>query len=162
MSASGVISVSGESIENLNKIIIMKIELTTEPSKEDAKKISQGLTNYNHQMVPELEDTEIKFFIFARDENDVIIGGLRAVLEWDIVHIELLWTSEEARGKGIGKELMEKAEAYALEKGIDRALLETTSFQARPFYEKLGYEVFGTLPDHPKGHDCYFLTKKLR
>jgi len=33
--------------------------------------------------------------------------------------------------------------------------------QARPFYEKLGYRVFGTLENHPVGHQHYFMTKKL-
>ena len=30
-----------------------------------------------------------------------------------------------------------------------------------PFYEKLGYRVFGTLENHPVGHQHYFMTKKL-
>jgi hypothetical protein len=39
--------------------------------------------------------------------------------------------------------------------------LSTFSFQARPFYEKLGYEVFATLEDCPVGHCEYFLRKQL-
>ena len=38
---------------------------------------------------------------------------------------------------------------------------DTFSFQARPFYEKLGYRVFGTLENHPSGHQHYLMTKKL-
>jgi hypothetical protein len=38
---------------------------------------------------------------------------------------------------------------------------ETLSFQARPFYEKLGYKLFGELVDYPKGHTTYCLVKKL-
>jgi hypothetical protein len=41
------------------------------------------------------------------------------------------------------------------------AFLDTFSFQARPFYEKLGYHIFGTLENHPAGHQHYFMTKKL-
>jgi endonuclease/exonuclease/phosphatase (EEP) superfamily protein YafD len=37
----------------------------------------------------------------------------------------------------------------------------TFSFQARPFYEKFGYEVFATLEDYPPGHRKYFLRKAL-
>ena len=84
-----------------------------------------------------------------------------ASIYWNILHIELVWVSEEARGKNIGSQMVEKAEAFAIEKGSERALLDTTTWQARPFYEKLGYEVFGTLPDHPKGHALHFMTKKL-
>jgi uncharacterized protein (DUF924 family) len=39
--------------------------------------------------------------------------------------------------------------------------LETTSFEARPFYEKRGYEVFATLDDYPPGHSKFFLRKRL-
>jgi GNAT superfamily N-acetyltransferase len=66
-----------------------------------------------------------------------------------------------ARGHGFGKELMKRAELYAVERGCTNAFLDTFSFQARPFYEKLGYRVFGTLENHPFGHQHYFMTKRL-
>ena len=42
-------------------------------------------------------------------------------------------------------------------------MLDTLSFQARPFYEKLGYRVYGQLEDFPagSGHTRYYLTKTL-
>ena len=49
----------------------------------------------------------------------------------------------------------------AIERGCTNAHLDTFSFQARPFYEKLGYRVFGTLENHPAGHQHYFMTKSL-
>jgi hypothetical protein len=54
------------------------------------------------------------------------------------------------------------AEQHAIERGCTGAHLDTASFQARPFYEKLGYTVFGTLEDHPVGHTHYLLSKRLR
>ncbi len=50
-------------------------------------------------------------------------------------------------------------EQYARSKGISNFHLETTSFQALPFYQKQGYQVFGELPDMPPGHTTYFLRK---
>ena len=140
----------------------MKIELSTTPLEEDAKTISQGLVDFNHEMVPDLEpqDAAINFSIFARDEGR-IIGGLRAVCFWNTLHIELTWVAREARGSGIGKIMMEKAEQFACEHGIEQALTETTDWQAKPFYEKMGYRLMGTIQDYPKGHACHFLTKKL-
>jgi len=64
-------------------------------------------------------------------------------------------------GGGLGKELMKRAEVYALERGCTDAFLDTFSFQARSFYEKLGYRVFGVLENHPAGHQHYFMTKQL-
>jgi hypothetical protein len=56
---------------------------------------------------------------------------------------------------------MKRAELYAVERGCTDAFLDTFSFQARPFYEKLGYHVFGTLENYPTGHQHYFMTKQL-
>ncbi|TKJ40489.1 GNAT family N-acetyltransferase [candidate division LCP-89 bacterium B3_LCP] len=141
----------------------MEIELTTTPSAEDARTISQGLVDFNHEMVHDLdpEETEIKFSVLARDYDGEVTGGLRATCFWNTLHIELIWVSKEARGSGIGSSMVKKAELFAIKHGFEQALLETTSWQARPFYEKLGYELLATLPEYPKGHACHFLTKKL-
>ena len=65
------------------------------------------------------------------------------------------------RGKRWATKLMDQAEDYARERHCHSVELDTHSFQARPFYERRGYEVFGTLDDHPKGHKKFFLKKKL-
>jgi len=65
------------------------------------------------------------------------------------------------RGAGHGTRLMENAEAYARSRGAVSATLETYSFQARPFYERLGYEVFSTLEGYPLGHVKFYLRKAL-
>ncbi len=80
---------------------------------------------------------------------------------WNTLHIELLWLSEEVRGKGIGKELLDIAETYAVQNECGNALVETTSWQAKPFYEKNGYEHIATLNDRPKGHASHYLAKAL-
>src|SRR6516162_4989777 len=77
------------------------------------------------------------------------------------LHVKTLAVATPARGHGFGKELMKRAELYAVERGCTDAFLDTFSFQARPFYEKLGYRVFGTLENHPAGHQHYFMTKRL-
>jgi len=40
-------------------------------------------------------------------------------------------------------------------------LLYTLSWQARPFYEKLGYRVFGEMPFADGAHRRYFMRKDL-
>lgn len=72
-----------------------------------------------------------------------------------------LWVAQAARGAGHGTRLVRDAEAYARARGAVGATLETHSFQARPFYERLGYEVFATLDGYPRGHAKFFLRKDL-
>ena len=67
---------------------------------------------------------------------------------------------DDLRGRGIGRELIARAEARALERDCHAAWLDTFSFQARGFYEKLGYEEFGTL-DYPPAHKRHFMKKRL-
>jgi GNAT superfamily N-acetyltransferase len=47
---------------------------------------------------------------------------------------------DDLRRRGVGRELMAYAETRVVERGCHSALLDTFSFQARAFYEKLGYE----------------------
>jgi N-acetylglutamate synthase-like GNAT family acetyltransferase len=141
----------------------MNIEITTTPNEADARTISNGIVDFNNAKIPDLEplEAEVKFFVFARNEEQKIIGGVRATCFWNTLHIELLWLSEECRGKGIGKQLIDSTENFAREHNCEKVFVETTSWQAKPFYEKFGYTHIATLNDRPKGHASHYLTKDL-
>ncbi len=141
----------------------MNIEITTNADEQDQKAISQGIIDFNHSKVPGLEpiEDEVKFFVFSKNESGELMGGIRAICYWNTLHIELLWLSEKARGKGVGTELIASAERFAMENGCEKAFVETTSWQAKPFYEKVGYTHIATLNDRPKGHASHYLTKSL-
>ncbi len=94
----------------------------------------------------------------ARDE---VMGGLLGSIWGGWLHISYLWVDEAERGKAAATRMMDQAEAYARERHCHSIMLDTHSFQARPFYEKRGFEVFATLDDWPKGHKKFFLKKKL-
>ncbi len=98
---------------------------------------------------------------YLRSSRDELMGGLTGMIWGGWLHVSMLWIDELARGKGYATRLMDHAEAYARERNCHSATLDTHSFQARPFYEKRGYEVFGTLDDYPNGHKKFFLRKKL-
>jgi GNAT superfamily N-acetyltransferase len=80
---------------------------------------------------------------------------------WGWLYVEILWLDARARGRGLGARLMAMAEQEAQRRGCRGAHLDTMSFQALPFYERMGYTVFGVLEDLPPGHRRYFLKKKL-
>jgi ribosomal protein S18 acetylase RimI-like enzyme len=61
-----------------------------------------------------------------------------------------------------GRRLVEEAERLAAEAGCRQAWVDTFSFQSPGFYQRLGYRVFGELPDYPPGQTRYFLTKVLQ
>ena len=73
----------------------------------------------------------------------------------------LAWIANDLQGRGVGRTLMQRAEAYARRKGCAIMHLDTLSFQARGFYEKLGYTVYGTITGFPNGSERYYLVKYL-
>ncbi|HEX8199797.1 MAG TPA: GNAT family N-acetyltransferase [Isosphaeraceae bacterium] len=99
--------------------------------------------------------------VFIRDSSGAILGGLLGFTHWNWLFVSHLWVADTLRGRDYGGELMRRAEAEARRRGCRHAHLDTFSFQARGFYEKLGYEVFGCLADYPPGHSRYFLRKAL-
>jgi len=115
--------------------------------------------HHNIAMTGRVEWYPIAFFL--KDERGEVLGGLLGNIWAGWLHVATLGVAAPMRGRGFGHELMQRAEAYAIERGCTNAFLDTFSFQARPFYEKLGYRVFGTLENHPVGHEHYFMTKQL-
>ena len=95
------------------------------------------------------------------DSNGRVVGGLWGRTVYDWLFIELLVVPESMRGQGIGTELMGLAEREAVARGCRNAWLDTFEFQARPFYERLGYSCFAELADYPPGFSRYFLKKAL-
>ena len=103
---------------------IMNIEITTNPNEADAKTISNGIVDFNNAKIPDLEplEAEVKFFVFARNEDSKVIGGVRATCFWNTLHIELLWLSAAYRGKGIGKQLIDSTESFAKEQKCEKGI----------------------------------------
>lgn len=58
-------------------------------------------------------------------------------------------------------QILAVAEDFARAKGYEKAFVETTSWQAKPFYEKHGYDLLATLEGRPKGHSSHYLTNDL-
>lgn len=75
--------------------------------------------------------------------------------------VEILWVDDAHRGKGLGSALLTHVEEETKRRGGTLIYLDTYSFQAPKFYEKLGYRVFGTLDEIVPGHAKYFLSKTL-
>ncbi len=94
-----------------------------------------------------------------RDDDGVVVGGFwgRTLFQW--LQVEMLFVPEPLRGLGVGSALMASAEAHARARGCRGAHVDTFSFQAAPFYRKLGFTVFGVLEDFPPGHRRIYFRK---
>ena len=107
------------------------------------------------------EKERVKLSILVRGSDNSLKGGLIAEISWKWLYIFNIWIQGDFRHKGIGTRLLAIAEEEAKKRGCGNACLETFSYQARPLYERLGYEVFGQLDDFPPGYTKYFMKKEL-
>src|SRR5438093_11880552 len=109
-----------------------------------SRAVMEGLTNFNRAFVG--TDQPRRLAIIVRDKEE-IIGGLLGETKWNWMDIGWVWVSENHRMNGIGTRLMRDAESEARAMGCVHAHLTTLDFQAKGFYEKLGYQVFAALED---------------
>lgn len=131
----------------------------SDPPIELLRAVNRGLDAYNRTRIGDYTYARLGAFAFDTPERQTLIGGVFGDLIWDWLHIDSLWVHEDYRGRGVGGALMRHAEELARAQGIVNVHLETTGFQALPFYRKLGFEVFGELPNKPAGWSWYYLKK---
>ena len=135
------------------------IAVTEEGRSEDRQAIADLLYEYNRQNAPPANFKPLALLVKAPDGS--ILGGLWGNSAYEWLFVELLFVPEPLRGTGLGRSLMLQAEQIAKDRGCLGVWLDTFDFQARPFYERLGYSVFGELKDHPRGISQYWLQKRL-
>lgn len=129
----------------------------------DADYIIDRLVEYNLSKVPAEQD--VLFDILDKkitdDNGNIIAGCVARMYCWNVAYVDTLWVDETYRGKGLGAKLLEEVEKAAKEKCCYLIHLDTFDFQAKEFYEKQGYEVFGVLDNCPTEHCRYYLKKNL-
>jgi GNAT superfamily N-acetyltransferase len=100
-----------------------------------------------------------RFALLLRDDTSRLKGGISGIIYGGWLNVDGLWVDDGLRHRGIGTELMKRAESHAIAKGCHSAWLDT--FQARGFYAAQGYASFGMLDDYPDGQNRCFLSKRL-
>ncbi|ENA0610681.1 GNAT family N-acetyltransferase [Enterobacter bugandensis] len=139
----------------------MHLNITDNVTPQEKEELLTGLRAYNGQFL-DLATFSGDIGVYVRDDNGAMLGGLIGVRKGDWLNIEYLWVSASVRGSGVGSQLIKAAEDDARGKGCRHALVDTVSFQARPFYEKQGYQLQMSLPDYPyPGMQRHYLTKSL-
>ena len=100
--------------------------------------------------------------LVMRDLDGKVIAGLKSVTGWDWLYVQVLWVDAPHRRRGIGSQLLERAEHEARARGCVGACLSSYDFQAPAFYHRHGYSSFGKIDEYPRGQTMYFLSKRFR
>jgi GNAT superfamily N-acetyltransferase len=135
-----------------------RLSVEDDPRDADIEILPHRLEAFNERQWPGHQQWR-PFGVFVREGGE-IIAGLAGETYCGWLFVRYLWVSDALRGRGIGRALMSQAEARARDRGCHSAWLDTFSFQAPGFYQRLGYEEFGRL-DYPPDHQKHFLRKRL-
>ena len=137
------------------------VRIVAEKTKANAasRALWAGLIRFNRKQAGPLRYT--RTVLTVRDGKGKVVGGLILQSYWRESYVELLWLSEKARRMGYGRRLMQEAERRARRRGSVLLHLNTFSFQAPGFYEKLGFKRFGGMEGSPRGESRHFYVKRL-
>lgn len=136
-------------------------------NEEFDKIISANLHTYNRNKCEwirkntEEKPSKINYHNFGVYDCGKLIGGAIGIIQFGWYFLEELWIDENYRGNDIGTELIKNIEKCAINNNAIGVRMETWNFQAKGFYEKMGYKVYATFEDCPPGTVDYFLKKKF-
>jgi GNAT superfamily N-acetyltransferase len=106
-----------------------------------------------------------KFLVL--EDADGVAGCVYAEVRGQRGYIGLLALRPQLKGRGLGRLLMNRAEAYLAAAGCEATDLRTISARNDlvPMYKHLGYEQSGTIPmppEIPLKIPCHFITMSKR
>lgn len=148
------IVVGGRKMENFS---------ITDSNRDEANLVLNKLVEYNLTKVPLSQESANIWVnkVIKGEKGDIIAGINSRMYYWNCINVDILWVKEEYRRFGLGSMLLNEVERIAKEKSCYLIHLDTFDFQAKDFYLKHGYEIFGILEDCPKEHKRYYLKKIL-
>lgn len=96
-----------------------------------------GLTYSEDDLAREAADIHLGAF-----EGESVLGTLILTPAGHAAKMRQVAVAQERQGQGVGRRLVEVSEAVAREGGFSEMVLHARE-TAVPFYERLGYEVYG-------------------
>lgn len=135
-----------------------RYELTERPPREAFEKLWQPLRAFNERIVGDASARTL-VILLREPATDAIVGGLWGRSLWGSMYIDIMFVPEDLRGRGIGASLLRQAEQEAIRRECRHMWADTYAFQARPFYERMGFTMFGRLDGPAPIFPRFFLMK---
>jgi GNAT superfamily N-acetyltransferase len=141
----------------------MTLEISKEFDKKAKQYIDDELYKYNLKHFPkDLGGRYEEICLFLKDDKGNVRGGILSEICWNWLEIHTFILDEDIRKSGFGTKLLVEIEKIAIEKECDFIKVDTLSFQALDFYQKNGYQVFGSLENVGRDYKHYYLKKDLK
>ena len=140
--------------------MLENVFLSDQPDDPIVSSVLEGLLGFNEREVGPARKTALIARLVG-DDGQPLRAGLVGHTAWGWLFVEKLWVATDLRGRGRAELLLAAAECEAVGRGCKRAWLDTFNPSAKLLYERLGYEVFGELPDFVASRSRYFMKKQL-
>ena len=153
----------------------MVIEIAIEtPLQDDVRALVAALNDYLIPLTPrefqfqltveQMAEPAVTLFV-ARDAGRAVGMGALKDHGDGLGEVKRMFTLPEVRGQRVGKQILERIEGLARQKGIVRLVLETGEAEgfepAYRVYERSGFGTCGAVLDYPDSGFSRFYDKKL-
>ena len=148
-------------------IVIREIELKDNPKIAQAirsvlieygvPKVGTAYEDKALDCMTETYDQDKKTYFVVAKGNDILGGAGISPLdnyEGNVCELQKMYFMSEARGKGLGSQMMAKCLEFAKQSGFEQCSLETLPYmgEARKLYRKVGFESL----DKPLGNTGHY------
>jgi GNAT superfamily N-acetyltransferase len=137
----------------------MKIEIQS-PGDDAHDALGERLMAFNIKERPRARWRKEVFTVLLKDDSGKLRGGACGVVRMGAIDLKILWLDGDLRGEGSGAKILRAVEDEGKRRGARAVLLSTYDFQARGFYERLGYSCFGTF-EFPDGVTRFYMSRAL-
>ncbi len=135
------------------------IRISDVVTTDDRTELADRLHSFNVESTGFRDARDLSCLV--HDPAGTLVAGIDGFTWGGYAQVEVLWVSEPLRGTGLGRRLLEAAEAEARNRGCTSIVLSSHEFQAPRFYAKLGYRHVGTTKDTPLGYRAFHFQKRL-
>jgi len=135
------------------------IEINRFNSVDDSVKkiVWDGLRSYNDTFYVR---NQMDFSVTVQIDDKIVAAAIgESKYEWLI--IQYFYVEDKFRKNGIRSKILKEIVEIAKDRNCKGIHLDTFEFQARDFYVKQGFNVFGEIDDHPSGYKRYFMKMSI-
>lgn len=135
-------------------------EIKQQPLTDDIKR--QIYEGFSRHAISEIgHDEKFEPVAFLATKGIDFAGAIVVELFWGALHVKYIYIEANYRGQDLGTTLMKTALQYGHDQGCPFAFVETMSFQALDFYQKMGFQLELTRTGYAHGTSFHYLRKDL-
>ncbi|WP_051252331.1 GNAT family N-acetyltransferase [Ferrimonas kyonanensis] len=137
----------------------MELRVFDESQPQLVDTLRARIRDFNRQHWPEV--TRKPLAVAVHSDDGELLGGASGSSFGHWLQLDWLWVDPAMQGQGLGQQLLVEFERQGHQRGCRWCLLDTLEFQAKPFYQKRGYQEVWQQQAYPLTGQRSYLVKTL-